>query len=129
MLDRDVDLTSGRLFHDKSKPNKNKYSAVQKLKVKINGFIDLMEFGSVINSSEKTPIQYFLAKLGYKVGVLYTAPYEEGKRCDCCGTPFTVVGGSKRHKSTNLCVNCFHNMEREYHTDRITNIIKIYKGS
>lgn len=127
MLGRDVDLTSGRLFHDKRKPNKNKYPAVQKLKAKINGFIDFVEFGSVINSSEKTPIQYVLAKLGYKVGVVYVAPYEEGKRCDCCGTIFTVVGDSKRHKQTDLCVNCFHNMEREYHTDRITNIIKSNK--
>lgn len=117
MLDRDVDLTSNRLFHDKPKLIKKSYPSVQKLKTKITGVISFCELGSV-TKMEKLSVQYFLAKIGYKVN-FNIAPYEWGKKCDCCGRVFTVIGGTKKHKGSNLCVECFNKLEKDYTKDNI----------
>lgn len=120
MLNRDTDLTSDRLFHDKTSFRRGS-AAVTKIKSELLGFFDYIQLDT-LNSVSSNKILEFKLKLGKK-GIFFSKRDEhilkyhffgEDKYCERCGREFSLLNlvDSKHYclqvlnKAYNLCRDC-----------------------
>lgn len=127
MLDRDTDLTSNRLFHNKYKfYNSNK--AINKVKSYLIGFYDIIEIDSLTNTSSDKILNFKLKMA--KMGIFFNSKDEriikyhflnDNKYCDRCGREFNILGLlDKKHyctqvqsKAYDLCIECDNKLKQE----------------
>lgn len=127
MLNRDTDLTSDRLFHNKIS-FKRESKAITKIKSELLGFFDYIQLDT-LNSVSSNKILEFKLRLG-KRGIFFSKKDEhilkyhffgEDKYCERCGREFSLLNlvDSKHYclqvpnKAYNLCRDCDGMLKKE----------------
>lgn len=127
MLDRNTDLTSNRLFHNKDRFNR--YSKiVTKIKAEIFGIYDYiaLDFNDNMSSDKILNFKLKMAKLGIFFSsrdeeIIKYHFFNDNKYCDRCGREFNILGlvDNKHYciqvpnKEYNLCRECDNRLKRE----------------
>ena len=127
MLNRDTDLTSDRLFHDKTSFRRGS-AAVTKIKSELLGFFDYIQLDT-LNFVSSNKILEFKLRLGKK-GIFFSKRDEhilkyhffgEDKYCERCGREFSLLNlvDSKHYclqvpnRTYNLCRDCDSMLKEE----------------